>query len=128
MLFGSLILDLLAPAQSKRSFSMLELLSKMCIDGTPARAVLESFGHHPPRLKACQSNTWKRQEMSWNSGPKTGSRKVIFGLCLVFGCEGAPGRPPMPFLVPSGGRKDDSQGGPKCPSGPKGDPQGLQDE
>ena len=46
-----LTLDLLAPAQSKRSFSILDLLPKMCTSGTPFRDILESFGHHLPPLK-----------------------------------------------------------------------------
>ena len=46
-----LTLDPLAPAQSKRSFSILELPSKMCNFGIPFRDILEASGQHLPRLK-----------------------------------------------------------------------------
>ena len=46
-----LTFDPLAPAQSKRSFSILDLLPKMCTSGTPFRDIFESFGRHLPPLK-----------------------------------------------------------------------------
>ena len=46
-----LTFDPLAPAQSKRSFSILDLLPNMCTSGTPFRDMLESFGRHLPPLK-----------------------------------------------------------------------------
>ena len=46
-----LTFDPLAPAQSKRSFSILELPSNMCNFGIPFRDILEASGQHLPRLK-----------------------------------------------------------------------------
>ena len=78
-----LTLDPLAPAQSKRSFSILDLLLKMCTSGTPFRDILESFGRHLPPLKDMEKQSPEKTKKSSNLGFKTGTQKVIF--LVVFG-------------------------------------------
>ena len=46
-----LTFDPLAPAQSKHSFSILELPSETCNCAIPFRDILEASGQHLPRLK-----------------------------------------------------------------------------
>ena len=101
-----LTLDRLAPAQSKRSFSILALPSTMCNVGTPFVTFWRHLGIICHAWKICKSKDRKRQEMSLNLGFKTGHQKVVFWLFLVSGCEGAPGWPQGLHLVPQGGPKD----------------------
>ena len=104
-----LTLDPLAPAQSKRSFSILDLLLKMCTLGTPFRNILESFGRHLTPLKDMEKQSPEKTEKSANRGFKTCPQKVIF--LVVFGvCARVV--PSALFLVPQGGPK----GRPKTPT------------
>ena len=61
---------------------------------------------------ACKNKGKKKQEISFNLGPKTDPKKCFFTVFLVSGFEGVSGWSQVSFLVPLGG--------------PRGDPQGLQ--
>ena len=78
-----LTLDPLAPAQSKRSFSIWALPSTMCNFGTPFVTFWRHLGIIYHVCKTCKSKDRKRREMSLNLGFKTGHQKVIF--LVVFG-------------------------------------------
>ena len=78
-----LTLDPLAPAQSKRSFSIWALPSTMCNFGTPFVTFWRHLGIICHACKTCKSKDRKRREMSLNLGFKTGHQKVVF--LVVFG-------------------------------------------
>ena len=71
-------LDPLAPAQSKRSFSIWALPSTMCNFGTPFVTFWRHLGIIYHVCKTCKSKDRKRREMSLNLAFKTGHQKVIF--------------------------------------------------
>ena len=73
-----LTLDPLAPAQSKRSFSIWALPSTMCNFGTPFLTCWRHLGIICHACKTCKSKDRKRREMSLNLGFKTGHQKVVF--------------------------------------------------
>ena len=58
---------------------------------------------------ACKNKGQKKQEISFNLGPKTGPRKLFFCVFSVSGFGGAPRWSQMVFLVPLGGPKGESQ-------------------
>ena len=78
-----LTLDPLAPAQSKRIFSIWALPSIMCNFGTPFVTFWRHLGIIYHACKTCKSKDRKRREMSLNLDFKTGYQKVIF--LVVFG-------------------------------------------
>ena len=73
----------------------------MGVYGTPFQVILETWGHHL-LWKACKNRTQGPKQ-----GPEAGARNASSLWFLVCGCEGAPGWPQVPFLVPPGGSKGD---------------------
>ena len=105
---GALTLDPLAPAQSKRSFSIWELLLKNVISAFFFFIFCDiwtSFLLLGTRVKT-RANKNKKYHSIWV--PKV-PPKWSFSVFSVFGFGGAPRWSQMVFLVPLGGPKGESQ-------------------
>ena len=75
---GALTLDLLAPAQSKRNFSIWELLLNRCNFGIIFPHILRHLDLIFLAWHACKNKGKTKQEISFNFDPKIGFKKVVF--------------------------------------------------